>query len=118
MIVRRKQSIERILRQVARQGIGAPATPLPLPVSGEGALVELEVKGEGTVTEILVVFHKLVVAPTSIQLTAVRSEAGTALAEPVVISGSVTDTQFKVRVLWAATVPAGTKIPVYWRAEV
>ncbi len=70
----------------------------------------------GKKSDVITVTHGLGRVPTSVQLTALRSEAGEVLFEPVVIAGSLTKTQFKWRILASGEVGVGIKCPITWAA--
>ena len=84
----------------------------------EGGEVEVETTPGSVKSAVLTVNHKLGVVPTDIQLTAQRSEAAEVLFEPIVIEGSATSTQFKVRGLSSSPFATAVKVKVYWRASV
>jgi hypothetical protein len=90
----------------------------PLAPRSEGGEVEVETTPGSSKSAILTVTHKLGAAPTDIQLTAQRSEAAEVLFEPVVIEGSATPTQFKIRGLSSGPFATAVKVKVYWRATV
>jgi hypothetical protein len=90
----------------------------PLAPRSEGGEVEVETTAGSVKSAILTVTHKLGAVPTDIQLTTMRSEAAEALFEPVVIEGSATSTQFKIRGISSSPFATAVKIKVYWRASV
>jgi hypothetical protein len=90
----------------------------PLGPRSEGGEVEVETTPGSVKSAVLTVNHKLGVVPSDIQLTAQRSEAAEVLFEPVVIEGSATATQFKIRGLSSGPFASAVKVKVYWRASV
>lgn len=80
-------------------------------------LVEIEFPGGTPKSNVVTISHGLGETPSDIQLTASRTEAAEALAEPVIIDGSLTSTTFKVRLLGSVAFAAGSKIKVYWQAS-
>lgn len=71
--------------------------------------------GATTRSNIVTVKHKLGVVPTSVQVTAMGSEAAEIGMMPRVIEGSLTKEQFKVR-LFTTVAIAAIEIPFTWTA--
>jgi hypothetical protein len=90
----------------------------PLGPRSEGGEVEVETTVGSVKSAITTVTHKLGAVPSDIQLTALRSEAAEVLFEPVVIEGSATSTQFKIRGLSSSAFATAVKVKIYWRATV
>jgi hypothetical protein len=106
---------KRVFRIITNGSITPGTTEHEWAPWSEAAIAEPETDGTAR-TKILTVTHGLGVVPADIQLTRITSEVSEIVIQPVIINGSVTSTQFKVRGISTTAILSGQKIPIYWRA--
>lgn len=107
---------DRMFRVITNGSITPGTTAHDWAPLSDGGIVETETNGAAT-TNVVTVSHALGTVPRSITMTRITSEGSSILVQPIVITGSVTTTQFKMRAIGSIALAAGQVLSFYWHAD-